>query len=129
LDMEITEKQKHKISEIAEKYGLRLILLFGSRVSGDIHKESDFDVAYLAEKQLDFEEENRLNYEFTNVFQNDKVDTVDLKKANPLLMFGIFQDAQVLFAGDAYVFPRYRTYAFKKYVEAKPLYKLKFGHI
>lgn len=128
--MEITEKQKQKIAEIAGKYGLRLVLLFGSRVSEkSLNKESDFDVAYLPKKKLDFDQEIRLNYEFTEVFGNDKVDTVDLGRTKPLLLHGIFREAQVLFQEDALVFSRYRAYAFKKYIESKPLYELKFRHI
>lgn len=128
--MEITDKQKQKIDEIAEKYGLRLVLLFGSQVLEKyLNKESDFDVAYLPKKPLDFEKDYHLNYEFTLVFGNDRVDTVDLSRAKPLLFYGIFRDSQTLFQENALVFPRYRAYAFKKYIESKPLYELKFRHI
>lgn len=48
--MDLTEKQKHKIEKISQKYSLDLLLLFGSQVTGQIHKESDFDVAYIAKK-------------------------------------------------------------------------------
>jgi len=118
--MEITDKQNKKIAEIAKKYQLKLVLLFGSRVLGKTHKESDFDVAYLAGKKLTFDEENLLNYEFTNIFGHDRVDTVDIKKAPPLFFYGIFQDCQILFQEDEMIFPTYRAYAFKKYVETKP---------
>jgi len=119
--MEINQKQKEKIQEIAKKYQLKLVLLFGSQVSGKTNKESDFDVAYLSKKDLSFDEENYLNYEFTNIFQHDRVDTVNIKKASPLLLFGIFRECRVLFEQDDLIFPTYRAYVFKKYVEAKPL--------
>jgi uncharacterized protein len=119
--MEINQKQKEKIQEIAKKYQLKLVLLFGSQVSGKTNKESDFDVAYLSKKNLSFDEENYLNYEFTNIFQHDRVDTVNIKKASPLLLFGIFRECRVLFEQDDLIFPTYRAYVFKKYVEAKPL--------
>jgi len=118
--MELSKKQKEKIEEIAKKYQLKLVLLFGSQSNGRTHKESDFDIAYLPKKNLRFEKENYLNYEFTNIFQNDRVDTVDMRKAPPLLLFGIFQECSVLFQEDELIFPTYRAYAFKKYVEAKP---------
>ena len=127
--MEITEQQNQKIAGIAKKYGLRLILLFGSRVSGTLNKESDFDVAYLPKKLLSFNKEVKLNYEFTEIFGNDHVDTVDLSRAKPLLLYGIFKQPRILFQIDNLIFSRYRAYAFKKYVESKPLYELKFRYI
>jgi len=119
--MELSKKQKQKIEEVAEKYQLKLVLLFGSRVDGKIHKESDYDVAYLSNRKLSFEEESRLNVAFTGIFPQprERVDTVDLKKMKPLMLFGIFRECQVLFAEDNLIFPTYRAYAFKKYMEIK----------
>ena len=77
--MKLKQKQKQKIEEVAEKYQLKLVLLFGSRVDGKIHKESDYDVAYLSNRKLSFEEESRLNVAFTGIFPQprERVDTVD----------------------------------------------------
>lgn len=127
--MEITEKQKEKIAEIAKKYQLRLIVLFGSRVDGKIHKESDYDVAYLPSKKLSFDQENYLNYDFTGIFRHDTVDTIDIARAKPLLLFGIFRKCQVLYQQDDLIFPTYRAYAFKKYIESKPFYEEKFRRL
>jgi len=126
--MEITEKQKHKIAEVAKKYNLKLILLFGSRVDGKIHKESDYDVAYLPSKNLSFDDEIDINFQFTLIFRHerDRVDTVDLRKITPLFLFGVFRRCQILFAQDNLVFPAYRAYAFKKYVEIKPFLEQQF---
>ena len=127
--MKLTQTQKQKIKEIAGKYQLKLVLLFGSQSSGYIHKESDVDVAYLPEKSLDFEKEYRLNYEFTKIFQTDKVDTVDLRKASPLLLYAVFQNPIILFQENDLVFPLYRAYVFKRYIEAKSFYKEKFQQL
>ncbi len=127
--MELTEKQKQKIREIAKQYRLKLVLLFGSQSENRTHEESDFDIAYLPDKPLGFEDEYRLNYEFTNVFQVDRVDTVDLGKASPLLLYAIFRSPQALFQENELIFPLYQTYAFKKYIEAGPLYEEKFRRL
>lgn len=127
--MKPTKKQLKKIREIAKKYHLRMILLFGSQAEGKTHKESDIDVAFLPKKQLTFRQDYYLNYEFTNIFQNDKIDTVDIKKANPLLFYAIFKNPIILYKEDEMVFPTYRVYAFKKYVESKPLYEEKFRRL
>lgn len=123
--MDIAPKQLARINTIAQNYGLELILLFGSRVKGRIHKESDFDLAYVSGKKLDFEQEYHLNYEFTKVFKYDQVDTVDIKKASPLLLNQIFKDHQILFCLDIKTYHRYKIYSVKCYIEATPLFKLR----
>lgn len=126
--MEISEKQKQKIEETAKKYSLKLILLFGSRATGKINKESDYDVAYLPSKNLSFDEEVDINFQFTIIFPQEqyRVDTVDMRKAPPLLLYAIFRECQVLFAKDNLIFFAYRAYAYKKYIEAKPIYEERF---
>ncbi len=123
MQLEINEKLKSKITELAHKYGLRLVLLFGSQATGQIHKESDIDVAYLPKESLDFNQECYLNYEFTNIFRQDRVDTVDIKKAPPLLMYAVFDRPKILFQIDDKVFSIYQAYAFKRYIEAKPIFE------
>lgn len=123
--MRITDKQRIKIEEIVSKYHLRLVLLFGSQSTDKITKESDIDIAYVPEQLLDFNQEYHLNFELTNVFQKDRVDTVDIRKATPLMMYAIFQHPQILFQNNDKIFAQYRVYAFKRYIEAKPLYEEK----
>ncbi len=121
--MEISDKQKNKIEEIAQKYQLKLILLFGSRATGRVHKESDFDIAYLA--NMDFTEEDRFATELMEVFRSEKIDIVNLKRAQPVLMKQIFDSHIILFCGDFKIYSLYQIYAIKKYIEAKPLFKLR----
>lgn len=124
--MKLTDKQVEKIKNIAQSYSLKLVLLFGSQVSQSfLNQESDFDVAYLPEKKIDFQGEYHLNYEFTEVFKSDRVDTVNLEKSSPLLMQQIFQNHQILFCADRKVYNIYKIYAFKRFVEAAPLFKLR----
>ena len=117
----LSAKQFNRMKRLAKKYHLKLIVLFGSRASGRVHKESDFDVAYLPEKDLGFDGDVQVNLEFTNIFGHDRVDTVDMRKAPPLLLYAIFRECLVLFEKDNLIFPTYQAYAFKKYVEAKPM--------
>jgi len=126
--MEILDKQKQKIQEVAKRYGLKLILLFGSQVTGKIHKESDFDIAYLPEKNLSYDDKIDINFQFTLIFPQERyrVDTVNIKKVKPLLLYGIFRKCQVLYAQDDLIFPTYRVYAFRKYMEIKPFLEKQF---
>lgn len=127
--MELSPKQQQKIAETAKNYRLTLMLLFGSQSDGRTHKESDVDIAYVPGRQLTFKDEYHLNYELTNIFRTDRVDTVDLRKAPALLSYAIFQHPVVLYQQNELVFPSYQAYAFKKYIEAKPLYEEKFRRL
>ncbi|MBU3924655.1 nucleotidyltransferase domain-containing protein [Patescibacteria group bacterium] len=121
-----SEENSKRIKEIAEKYDLELVLLFGSRVKGKfLHKESDFDVAYLSNKKLDLMEEARLIMELMPVFKSDKVDLVNIKLAHPLLLKQIFSNHEIIFCRNLSVYFQYKIYAERKYTEAEPLFRLR----
>ena len=114
------------LDKIVKKYSLNLLLLFGSRVSGKYHKKSDFDVAYLSEAELNLEQESGLIFDLSRIFKNDNIDLVNLKNAKPLLYYAIFNDCRLLYEKTPLSFHSLRAYAFKKYIETKPLYEEKF---
>lgn len=118
-------KNIKKLREIAEKYNLKLLLLFGSRVGNKkfLREESDFDVAYLPKKDLDLTKEAKLICDLTPIFRSEKIDLVSLKKALPFLLYSIFQNCQVLYTDNPLIFYYLRSYTFKKYIETKPLYQ------
>lgn len=124
------EKIKEQIiRKIARKYSLDLLLLFGSRAENKIHQESDFDIAYLSGQKLDLENEAQLATDLAPVFGTDNIDLVNVKMTKPLLFYAVFKNCQVLYAKNPMIFPALRAYAFKKYVETKPLYELKFKRL
>jgi len=120
----ITEEKS--VKKIAQRYKLELILLFGSRISGKAYKGSDFDIAYLSKKDLTLDEEAKLIIELSPIFKSENIDLVNLKKAPPLLFYAITKDCQVFYEKGSLIFPMLRAYAFKKYIETKPLYIAKF---
>ena len=123
------EKNK-KIQEIAQNYFIELLLIFGSRVEGQIHKESDYDVAYLSKKNLNLEEEAKLIIELFSIFSDENIDLVNLRNAPALLLYKIADKCQVLYELYPLKFYSLRAYAFKRYIEeAKPLMKNKFERL
>ena len=122
-------KQKQLMDKVVHKYSLELVLFFGSRISGEIHKQSDFDIAYLSKKDLKLTEEAKLVCDLMPIFKSEKIDLVNLKKASPLLLFTITNDCQVLYQKNLLLFPSLRVYAFKRYIETKPLYGEKFKRL
>lgn len=114
-----------KIKEIAGKYGLNLVLLFGSQASGKTYFASDFDIAILAKKPIPLDKELEIQYEFVKIFKTNNLDIVDIRIASPLLMYQIFyKPHEILFSADLEIYHQYKIYAFKSYIEAKPLFKL-----
>ncbi|MBI2623501.1 MAG: nucleotidyltransferase domain-containing protein [Candidatus Liptonbacteria bacterium] len=122
--MNIASTQPH-IAALAEKYGLSLVVLFGSQATGQTHKESDVDVAYLADKKLSFDDEVLLNFDLTEVFRNDKVSLVNLKTAPPLLAKQIVTNAVVLYERSQSLFNEAYLYALRNYDDAEILFELR----
>ncbi|MDE2188281.1 MAG: nucleotidyltransferase domain-containing protein [Patescibacteria group bacterium] len=120
-----TESIKPKIKELADKYGLSLVALFGSQASGKTHKESDVDIAYASFKPLDFIEKAKFNTDLTQIFKNDRIDIVDLRQSSPLLMRQATRKAIVLYENTPRLFDFFYAYALKLYEEAKPLFDLR----
>lgn len=126
--MELSGKQKKKINEIAEKYNLKLLFLFGSQVTGQTHAESDYDIGYLSERELTLNEEGELIIALMPIIEvRDErlINLVSLKKASPLLLYAATKSAQVLYEKRKTAFAELQALAFKKYIEMMPLYKLK----
>lgn len=127
--MDLSEKQKQKIVELAQKFDLRLLLLFGSRARRDARRDSDTDIAFLGKRKLDLEEKARLMMDLTSALKMEKIDVVDLREASPLLFYAIFRDAKILHSLDMDAFYELRVYSYKKYIETMPIYEDMFKQI
>jgi predicted nucleotidyltransferase len=64
--------------------GLRLLILHGSRADGTFHRNSDWDLAYLADAATD---EPALRSGLAAALRSDKIDLADLSRAGGLLRF------------------------------------------
>ena len=122
------EKIKPQVKNLAEKYGLSLLMLFGSQVTGKTHKESDFDVAYLADKKLSFEDEGRIIIEIAKIIgarDERLVILCNIKESGALLLKEIFDRHQVLFCADRNVYDSYKIFSVKNFIESRPLFDLR----
>lgn len=123
------EIDKNKIAEIAKRYNLSLVVLFGSQVSGFIHKESDIDVAFLSGDKISFGNEVLLNTDLIEVFKNNNISTVDFRKASPLLLKQIVKNAKILYEKVPHIFEEIFLYALRAYEEAEPIFKLREQYV
>ncbi|MBU6431311.1 MAG: nucleotidyltransferase domain-containing protein [Patescibacteria group bacterium] len=123
-----TDKIKPRIKELAEKYGLSLMMLFGSQVTGKTHKDSDFDIAYLSDKKLSFEDEGRMIIDLVPIIgarDERLVNLSDIRKAGALLLKEIFDKHQVLFCADRNIYDSYKIFAVKNFIESRQLFDLR----
>lgn len=123
--MDLRSNRKKQIEKLAKRYNLTLLLLFGSQATGHTHSESDVDVAYLSDRVLSFNEEIGLNTELTQVFQNNQISLVNLKKAPPLLLKQIATRAVVLSESVPHAFEELYLRALRSYEEARPIFDLR----
>ncbi len=98
--------------------GVQFIVLFGSRARGTESKNSDADVAALADHALDMEEKADLACKIARMLKisEDKIDLVDLWNAPPLLQHRVAEEGKLL-RGDPHVFIRFRVLAWKRYLD------------
>ena len=83
--------QQHK-QELAEKYAISRIGLFGSFATQSESKESDIDLVYdTNSKGLTFKELIMLEEQLTTAF-NKKIDLVNINFMNPLIKRKAMQD-------------------------------------
>lgn len=120
--MRLTKSQKDRIDQIAQRYDLKMILLFGSQADGTARRDSDVDVAVLPEDNLTFEQELFLNTDLMNILGN--VDMTNLRKASPLLMKQVVDNCQILYEKENTVFNTFELYTINRYVENKPLFEI-----
>lgn len=126
--IELTDKKQKELAEIKEKYGLRLLILFGSRVSGKLHKESDYDIAYLSKRVLTFDDEGRLIIDLMKIVETSNerlINLTNIRKAGPLLLKEIFREHQVLFKEKGDTYHAYKIYSIKNYLDSRSLFELK----
>ncbi len=96
----------------------RLIILFGSQVSGHAGPRSDFDVAVLADQPLTVKDKADISEQTAKQMHisSDLIDIVDLNTASPLLQYSIAQTGR-LFSGDKDKFLRFKVLAWKRYMD------------
>jgi predicted nucleotidyltransferase len=118
----ITKEQKEQLERIAKKFGLELIILFGSFAVSKNRDDSDMDIAVSSEKELSFQRQISLINALTAIFRTE-VDLSILNKANPLLLFQISEKAILLF-GTSEDFFKFKLRAFRMYHDYAPYFQI-----
>ncbi len=114
-----------ELKDIAEKFDLDFILLFGSRAKGRQTEESDFDIAVYGRHILSEEEKIVLSSELSYILKSEDIDVVDIKNSSPLLRKRIFDSYKVLYCRSAFLLYQVELASLYEYNEARILYEMR----
>jgi predicted nucleotidyltransferase len=102
-------------SPFAREHGVRLLLQFGSTVTGRVHAGSDVDLAVMLDRPpASLLEHGALAADLQALFPDREVDLAVLNHADPLLLKQVVDGCRLLY-GDPGALSELRIYAFKRY--------------
>jgi uncharacterized protein len=113
-----TDEIKEKLASLFREEALQFVLLFGSRSSGQVHPKSDIDLGFLYDEPVDLLD---LTNKITHLLHTDRVDVVDLRRANPLLCFSAARQGKLLYERCPGLFNRFYSLSFRRYIDTKKL--------
>jgi len=94
----------------------RIIIAFGSQISGRTIPTSDFDFAVSDLKPMSLSERTDIALHLSKKLNinEDKIDLIDVFSASPILKFEIAKKGKLI-EGDIFDFIRFKVRAFKEY--------------
>ena len=107
--------KKNGFGQIARKYGIKLVILFGSRAKDTTGLKGDSDIAILTQKSLNDQKEYNMFQDFIQFFRSDNLDLAVLNFASPLLRFQVAKDGQLLYERQKGDFQNFQLMAIKDY--------------
>lgn len=117
------------LRELAQRFKVRLILQFGSTVTGMTHDHSDLDLAIQFETpHAPFQNVLELQEALQTRFPGRTVDLAILNRADPLFLKKIVESCRVLF-GMPQDLAHLRLHAFKAYQDFRPYLELERRHV
>lgn len=106
------------LGRIIEDYDLALLLTFGSINTDRFTGKSDIDIGYLSRTSLEPAKQLALLGDLVRLFGRDRVDLVDLSRANPLLLYEVAYNSKVLHEeNDSYL--KFKLKASARYADTK----------
>ncbi len=97
---------------------LRLVVLFGSVVSGKTHGTSDVDLGFVFDRPIDVVD---LTNRVTSLLRRNDVDVVDLGRASPLLKYNAARGGIALYERTPGLFAEFYSLSYRMYVDTKKL--------
>ena len=112
------EIDREKIKEVAEKYDLEFVVLFGSQATGQTHEKSDVDVGVISQRKINW---SPLMGDLYSLFRREDVEVVDLAMASPTLWRAVTRDGQLLYEKIEGFYRQWKVYAWKIWLDTSRL--------
>ena len=117
------------LRELAQRFKIRLVLQFGSTVTGMTHDRSDLDLAIQFETPYaSFQTVLDVQEAMQTRFPGRTVDLAIVNRADPLFLKKIVESCRVLF-GMPQDLARLRLHAFKAYQDFRPYLEWERRHV
>ncbi len=101
---------------LVDKITPLFIILFGSRVTGRVNKDSDIDIAFLSEKEMDKYELFLIAQELAATI-NIEVDLIDLSRASTVFQAQIIHTGKTIYCSDKKAKAEFELKALKMYAK------------
>lgn len=106
------------LRQVARRFGLAALVLFGSRSRSDFLPRSDWDFGFVAGEPIDV---LAIAAEISGHVADDHVDLVDLSRAGGLLRFRAARDGKLVYEAAPGTFDRFRFDAARFWYDAEPI--------
>lgn len=106
------------LTPLCEQYRVRLIILFGSSVTGRRGPDSDLDLALLGDAPLDLV---TVTTDVIRLLHTDRVDVVDLRRASPLLAMEVARHGRLVYERQPGIHLEFISLAVRRYIDTKKL--------
>jgi uncharacterized protein len=103
-----------ELDEIAARHGIRLMVKFGSTVTGRRHPSSDLDIAVLLERRPDMQQELALYADLHTLFPGEDLDLAIMNRADPLFLAQIMKSCELIW-GQPRELHELKMLAFRRY--------------
>lgn len=107
-----------RLNAEAEKAGLDVLVLFGSRARGESRPDSDWDFGFLSNQNVDQEAMTQALARLTGA---ERIDLVDLNRANGLLRYLVAAEGALVYERRTGAFMDFREAAVQFWCDAEPV--------
>ena len=109
---------------IAERHGIRMLLQFGSTVTGQVHERSDVDLGVVLDRSsIGLRERTELEHDLQSLFPGRKIDLAMLNHADPLFLKQVTDHCRLLHGSETEL-RGLKLYAFKRYQDHRRYFDL-----
>ena len=114
------------IREAGREAGIKMLVLFGSRVREQVHAHSDWDLGYLAGERADID---LLRARLAQALATDAIDLVNLARGSALLRMQVSTEGKPLFESEPGLFLHFQDEAARFWCDVEPVLSLAYARI